>query len=71
MQTFLPYADFDESARALDPKRLGNQVYRECLTLIRGGWPNHPASRMWRGYECALACYGWTEEPIVDYYWPV
>jgi hypothetical protein len=22
-----------------------------------GGWPNHPASKMWRGYEPALAIY--------------
>lgn len=43
--------------RCLDPSRLGNQVYREGLTLIRGGWPNHPASKMWRGYEHALARY--------------
>lgn len=57
MQTFLPYPDFDRSATCLDPKRLGNQVYRECLTLIRGGWPHHPAARMWRGYAPALARY--------------
>jgi len=41
----------------LDPKRLGNQVYREGLTLIRGGWKHHPASKMWRGYEHSLAQY--------------
>ena len=41
----------------LDPSRLGNQVYREGMTLIRGGWPYHPASKMWRGYEPALAMY--------------
>ena len=57
MQTFLPYPDFHESMKVLDDKRLGNQVYRECLTLIRGGWPNHPASKMWRGYEFSLAVY--------------
>lgn len=57
MQTFLPYPEFDRSARVLDPSRLGNQVYRECKTLISGGWPNHPASKMWRGYESALALY--------------
>jgi hypothetical protein len=57
MQTFLPFPDFDESMRVLDPKRLGNQVYREGLTLIKGGWPHHPASKMWRGYEYALALY--------------
>lgn len=58
MQTFLPYPSFRRSMACLDPSRLGNQVYREALTLIRGGWPNHPASLMWRGYEQALALYG-------------
>lgn len=43
--------------RSLDPSRLGNQVWREGLTLIRGGWPNHPASKMWRGYEYQLGMY--------------
>ena len=57
MQTFLPYPSFTESMACLDNVRLGNQVYREGLTLIRGGWPNHPASKMWRGYECSLAHY--------------
>ena len=58
MQTFLPYPDFRLSLKCLDPKRLGNQIYRECLTLVRGGWKNHPASKMWRGYEYALCEYG-------------
>lgn len=53
----MPYADFEKTAECLDSKRLGNQVYRECLTLIRGGWKNHPASIQWRGYEAALAKY--------------
>ena len=57
MQTFLPYPGFHDSLRTLDPKRLGNQVYREALTLARGGWPNHPASRMWRGHERSLCEY--------------
>lgn len=57
MQTFLAYPDFDKSAAALDNRRLGNQCYRECLTLLRGGWQNHPASKMWRGYEYALCTY--------------
>lgn len=59
MQTFLPYSEFDRSMQVLDPKRLGNQVYREGMTLLRGGWSNHPASKMWRGYEPALAYYLW------------
>lgn len=57
MQTFLPHPDFRETARALDSRRLGNQAYNECKVLITGGWPNHPASKMWRGYEGALAYY--------------
>jgi len=57
MQTFLPYEDFNKCAKVLDNKRLGNQAYRECLTLIRGKWPNHPASKMWRGHEYWLAKY--------------
>ena len=57
MQTFLAYPSFSESMRVLDDSRLGNQVYREGITLLRGHWPNHPASKMWRGYEPALADY--------------
>lgn len=41
----------------LDKSRLGNQVWREGLTLIRGGWKWHPASKMWRGYEYHLGLY--------------
>lgn len=57
MQTFLPFADFRETARVLDNRRLGNQAYNECKVLITGKWPNHPASKMWRGYTCSLAHY--------------
>lgn len=58
MQTFLPYASFEKTMGCLDDRRLGNQVYRECLTLIRGGWENHPASKMWVGHFHHLALYG-------------
>lgn len=57
MQTFLPYPDYRRSMQCLDPSRLGNQCYRECVTLIRGKWPNHPASRMWQGHHYHLALY--------------
>lgn len=57
MQTFLPYPDYYQSMQCLDPKRLGNQVYREGLTLLRGKWPNHPASKMWRGCKVSLCDY--------------
>ncbi len=72
MQTFLPYADFERSARALDPKRLGKQRV-ETIQVVRAltrpgyGWANHPAVLMWKGHEEALGRYGvtccavWTE----------
>lgn len=61
MQTFLPYPDFQESARVLDVKRLGKQRL-ECQALLKAiftnsGWINHPACRMWIGYEPALCYY--------------
>jgi len=55
----------------LDRKRLGNQR-NEVLVLIRGGWPNHPASKMWQGYFYWLGCYGlaicreWKKRGYVD-----
>lgn len=57
MNTFLPYPDFARSVACLDNKRLGKQR-SEVLVLLRGGWPHHPASRMWRGYQECLAIYG-------------
>jgi hypothetical protein len=57
MQTFLPHPDYLQSMRCLDKLRLGNQVWREGMTLIRGGWPNHPASKMWKGYQYHLGLY--------------
>ena len=65
MQTFLPYADFERSARTLDPKRLGKQRV-EALQVVRAltrpgyGWANHPAVLMWKGFEEALGRYGFT-----------
>jgi hypothetical protein len=64
MQTFLPYADFKRSAEVLDYKRLGKQRV-EALQIhnivsgkrTTGGWVNHPAVKMWRGYPDALALY--------------
>ena len=63
MQTFLPVPDFAESARILDNARLGKQrveTYQIIRTLdgVTKGWRNHPAVRMWRGYEPALLVYG-------------
>lgn len=57
MQTFLPYPDFMDSAQVLDNQRLGNQCYRECLTLLNGGWRHHPVAVMWRDFKGALCVY--------------
>lgn len=57
MQVFLPYPDLRSSVCCLDPKRLGNGIYREAKTLISGGWPNHPAAKIWAGHRGALAQY--------------
>jgi hypothetical protein len=66
MQTFLPLANFYESAACLDVKRLGKQRC-ECKQIMlalegaynnSGAWINHPAVMMWRNYESALASYG-------------
>jgi len=77
VQTFLPYADFEASARALDARRLGKQRV-ECLQLVRAltvpghGWRRHPAARMWRGHLEALGRYAltccevWVEEGRAD-----
>lgn len=63
MQTFLPYASFERSARVLDPRRLGKQRVEalQCLRALHVpgyGWRHHPAVRMWRGCDEALAAYG-------------
>jgi pyrimidine dimer DNA glycosylase len=63
VQTFLPYPSFAQSARVLDPPRLGKQRV-EALQLLRAvtiptyGWRHHPAAKMWRGFVPALTKYG-------------
>lgn len=63
MQTFLPYPDFARSAAVLDRQRLGKQrveakqIYL-ALTQPGYGWQNHPAVKMWRGWQISLASYG-------------
>src|SRR3954470_5004348 len=77
MQTFLPVADFEDSARLLDSSRLGKQRV-ETLQILRAielpdyGWANHPAVLMWRGRTPALVAYGlamarvWRERGFAD-----
>ena len=64
MQTFMPYANFEKSAKCLDYKRLGKQrveamqIHRIVSgTRAKGGWLNHPAVKMWFNHEDALAAY--------------
>ena len=71
MQTFLPDPSYAKSAAYLDYKRLGKQRvevkqlllalgYRvgEHYTTTPSSWVNHPACKMWRGYEQSLVKYG-------------
>jgi hypothetical protein len=62
MQTFLPIAEFTETARVLDMRRLGKQRVEalQILNTLTGrssGWRQHPAIRMWSGFEDVLAEY--------------
>ncbi|HJX08803.1 MAG TPA: MSMEG_6728 family protein [Actinomycetota bacterium] len=77
VQTFLPYPDFERTAAVLDRRRLGKQrveTLQICNALHkeRGGWVNHPVTRMWRGHEPALVAYGlaivreWTAQGRAD-----
>lgn len=62
MQTFLPYANFQKSVECLDYRRLGKQRV-ECKQILNAllngnsGWKNHPAVKMWKGFEDALKVY--------------
>jgi hypothetical protein len=62
VNTFLPYPDFNRTARCLDYKRLGKQrveVFQilQALLGIKKGWRHHPATKMWKGYEWCLFDY--------------
>jgi hypothetical protein len=84
MQTFLPYTDYVESALCLDNKRLGKQRV-ECKQILlalgvdvgehkakKSSWVNHPAVKMWRGYEFDLCkysiemCRAWQDRGFKD-----
>ncbi|MBK7107432.1 MAG: MSMEG_6728 family protein [Ignavibacteriae bacterium] len=59
MQTFLISPNPIDTAKILDDKRLfkqiveGNQI-ANCLLVKETRWKNHPAVRMWKGYEFFL-----------------
>lgn len=65
----MPYADFEQSAKVLDVKRLGKQrveTYQILKVLLhvkkhpqaKPAWYHHPAVLMWKGYEKLLCLYG-------------
>jgi hypothetical protein len=64
--TFLPYVSFEKSLSVLDNQRLGKQrveagqIIKSIQNMYDGipsGYINHPATRMWIGYEDALIYY--------------
>lgn len=71
MQTFVPETtSFKAIAKVLDRQRLNKQAlegWQVLMTLLEldpqgnhrvpKGWVNHPAVKMWRGYEPALNQY--------------
>lgn len=79
MQTFLPYPNFTDSVQTLDRQRLGKQrveTLQIMSALLTGsGWVNHPATKMWRGYEAGLLEYQretvieWLERGYKDTCW--
>jgi hypothetical protein len=64
MQTFMPFKSFYHTAQALDNKRLNKQIL-ECYQILKvlssndpkAGWRNHPAVKMWKGFEMGLFQY--------------
>lgn len=56
MQTFLVDGDPAYTAKILDRQRLGKQRV-ETIQILNAlhdpskGWQNHPATKMWKGYE--------------------
>jgi len=64
MQTFMPYPNLKKSLKCLDYRRLGKQRVEahQILNILlnrtdKKGWKNHPAVKMWQGYENALKLY--------------
>lgn len=64
MQTFIPYRDFNESAQALDSKRLNKQILEgyQIIKVLgnpdpKAAWRNHPAVLMWKHHEHGLFSY--------------
>lgn len=69
MQTFITDKDFKQSARNLDRQRLHSQIYEaihilsslleinDQLVNVKRNVKNHPAAKLWTGYELELLKY--------------
>jgi hypothetical protein len=64
MQTFVAFDNFEQSAYTLDSKRLNKQLLegRQIYSILASGktsgpWTNHPAVKMWRGFDMGLFSY--------------
>lgn len=64
MQVFLPENSFADCAKVLDQKRLVKQLLegRQIMSILAnespgGAWRNHPAVKMFVGYEASLYNY--------------
>ena len=59
----MPYPCFAKSVCCLDKRRLGKQRVEalQCLNALHpestSKWKNHPACKMWKGFEKALSNY--------------
>lgn len=79
MQTFLTSStSFKDTAKTLDNKRLNKQALEAWQIMMTNlqldpqgnfrqpkGWYNHPATKMWRGYETAL--YQYIQQMVVEW----
>lgn len=69
MQTWITNLDYSLSAKNLDSKRLGAQMYEgihilasllevsDKLVTPKRSVKNHPVAKFWDGYELDLLCY--------------
>lgn len=78
MQTFLTSNSFVATAKILDRQRLNKQALEGWQILMNlleldpqgnrrmpKGWSNHPAVKMWRGFENAL--YQYVQQMVIEW----
>lgn len=70
-QTFITDHDMRQSAQNLDDKRLGKQRVEAiqigyCLLIAENNWKNHPAVKMWNGWEPFLV-YQYLRDTMLEW----